>query len=319
MRIDPQRLIRFAVLIQRRSFTRAADQLGLTQPALSQSIAQIEKEVGVKLIERTPRGVEPTVYGQVLYDHALVIDRELTQAAQSIRELAFGHKGSLALGVTPGGAATLAALAICSLQETTPKMEIRVNEEASIKTLLGQLHDRTLDLLICQRPSERELKGVRTLPLFGAKRMACVRVGHPIGDVFSFQDLATYPFVCPQEELGQLFGLRQTFLAAGLSLPEILVSNSINVAKEIVLNSDSFALFSDLSVLNECRLGLLRTVELDMATHYWMQLVLREEQSATDLMKRFIADLVRVCEGLGVEVHGDAERFSKGLPPRQPT
>ena len=114
MRIDPQRLIRLAVLIQHGSFSRAAEHLGLTQPALSQSIAQIEKEVGVKLIERTPHGVEPTLYGQVLYEHAKSIDRELALAAQHIGELAFGHKGALRIGATVGGAASFVALAVCT-------------------------------------------------------------------------------------------------------------------------------------------------------------------------------------------------------------
>ena len=120
MRIDPQRLIRLAVLIQHGSFSRAADHLGLTQPALSQSIAQIEKEVGVKLIERTPHGVEPTIYGQVLYEHAKSIDRELAQAAQQIQELAFGQKGALRVGAMVGGAASLSALAVCKLQKRVP-------------------------------------------------------------------------------------------------------------------------------------------------------------------------------------------------------
>jgi DNA-binding transcriptional LysR family regulator len=305
MRIDPQRLIRLAVLIQHGSFSRAADHLGVTQPALSQSIAQIEKEVGVKLIERTPHGIEPTIYGQVLYERAKSIDRELAQAAQQVQELAFGHRGALRVGTSVGGASSLVALAVCRLQNSRPGADTRIIEEFSIKPLLAQLHDRTVDLLICQRPDEVQLKGTRALSLLRAERKACVRAGHPLAGDISLHDLSTYPFVCPQEEMGLLFGFRQIFSTIGIQLPEVLVVNSIYVAKEIVLNSDSFGLFSDLSVLNEQRTGTLRLIDLAIQTQYWMQLILRAEQTPTELMLCFITELTAVCKDLDFAVHAD--------------
>src|SRR5579883_2809561 len=309
MRIDPQRMIRLAVLIQHGSFRKAADHLGLTQPALSQSIAQIEKEVGVKLIERTPHGIEPTIYGQVLYEHAKSIDRELAQAAQHIQELAFGHRGALKIGATVGGGPMIVEKAVCRLQDSRPGIDIRINAESSIMSLLTQLHDRTIDMLICQRPQELELKGTRAFSLFRAKRVACVRAGHPLTGNVTLRDLSTYPFVSPQEEMGLLFGFRQIFATIGLDLPEVLISNSIYVAKEIVLNSDAFALFSDLSVLNERRLGLLKLIELEIPTQYWMHLILREEQAPTDLMKSFVTEILAVCKELDIDAHADAAKF----------
>ena len=309
MRIDPQRMIRLAVLIEHGSFGRAADHLGLTQPALSQSIAQIEKEVGIKLIERTSHGVEPTLYGRVLYEHAKSIDRELVQAAQHIQELAFGRKGALAIGATVGGAASLVALSLCRLQQLRAGIDIRISEETSIKALVTQLHDRSVDVLVCQRPREVDLKGTRCLPLFKATRVACVRAEHPLTGKITLKDLCTYPFVCPPEEMGLLFGFRQIFATAGLELPEVLICNSIYIAKEIVLNSDAFALFSDLSVLNERRLGSLRVADLEAPTHYWMQLIVRTEHTPTDHMKRFVRELLHLCEVLHIDTHADAQSF----------
>jgi DNA-binding transcriptional LysR family regulator len=305
MRIDPQRLIRLAVLIQHGSFSRAAEHLGLTQPALSQSIAQIEKEVGVKLIERTPHGVEPTVYGQVLYEHAKSIDRELALAAQHVGELAFGHKGALRIGATVGGAASLVALAICKLQASRAGIDTRIIEEFSIGALLTQLHDRRLDVLVCPRPRELDLKGTTSTPLLLAKRLACVRAEHPLSGDVSLRELSTFPFVCPEEELGLLFGFRQIFGTIGVDLPEVLVVNSVYLAKELVLNSDSFGLFSDVSIINERRLGLVKPIELETPTSYWMQLILRAEQPRTEPIAGFIAEMIKVCSERGIEVHPD--------------
>ena len=300
MRIDPQRLMRLAVLAQHRSFGRAAEQLGLTQPALSQSISQLEREVGVKLLERTPHGAEPTIYGQVLCEHARAIDRELARAAQQIRELAFGHKGALTVGVTAGGAATLVALAICRLHASRSGIDIRITEEASPKPLMTLLRDRAVDLLICQRPPEFELKGTRARSVFQARRVACIRTGHPLTGPVTLRDLSLYPFVCPEEELGILFGFRQIFSTIGLGLPEVLSSNSIHVSKDIVLNSDAFALFSDVSVLSESRLGLLRAIDLHELSQYWMQLILREEQVESETMRSFLGELIEVCKEQGI-------------------
>lgn len=311
MRIDPQRLIRLAVLIRSGSFKRAAHQLGLTQPALSQSIAQIEDEVGVQLIKRTRRGVEPTIYGQVLYERARAVDHELTQAAQQIRELAFGNKGMLTVGSSVGGAGSLVALALCKFLGSRPGVSIKVVESSSVNSLLARLHDRTVDLLICQRPNEFELDGVQAISLVRAERVACIRMKHPLPEKATLSDFGPYPFICPPEEMGLLLGFQQLFRSAGLELPEVLVFDSMQIAKEMVLNSNAFALFSDLAVLHERRLGLLRTVNLASPTQYWMQLILRSEQVPTDLTEAFVAAILSVCAEFDMEAHPDALHFGR--------
>ena len=151
---------------------------------------------------------------------------------------------------------------------------------------------------------------MQSIALFQVKRLACIRKEHPLTGRITLRELAAYPFVCPHEDVGLLLGFRQIFSKIDLELPEVLVSNSFHISKEIVLNSDAFALFSDLSVLNERRLELIRTVELGLPQD-WIQLILREEQTPTDLMKAFVADIIAACEHLTLDVHTDAIRFQK--------
>ncbi len=310
MRIDPQRLMRLAVLIEHGTFRRAADQLGLTQPALSQSIAQIEKEVGAKLIERTPHGVEATLYGRALYAHARAIDRELVQAVQKIQELALGHKGAITVGTTAGLAASLVATSVCNFLRAHPGTGVQIFEDASIKSLVAQLNERNVDMLMCQQPHGTELKGSRAISLFQVKRVACVRVDHPLRGKATLKDLAIYPFVCPPEELGEIFGFRQVFSMMGLVLPDVLVSNSIHVSKTLVLNSDAFALFSDLFAKSDPELRVVELIEPELP-HYWMKLILREEHTPTDLMRYFVAEIVAICRTMGLAPHQDAIKFQR--------
>ena len=308
VRIDPQRLIRLAVLIQHGSFGRAASHLGITQPALSQSIGQLEKEAGIELIKRTPHGVVPTIYGQVLYEHARAVDRELAEAAQHIQDLVLGKRGALKIGATVGGAASVVAATLCKLYERQPDIDARMTEEGTIKALLTQLRERATDMLICQLPMELDLQGAQACPLFEVKRVMCVRAGHPLQGRLTPEGVCAYPFVCPQEEIGLLFGLNQVFVTIGLEMPtrQLLVTNSVYSSKEIVLNSDAFAIFSDLSVLTERRLGTVEVLDLDASTAYWMQLIVREEQTPTDEMKDFVSTLLSVCSEVGTRVHPDA-------------
>lgn len=316
MRIDPQRLMRLAVLINQGSFRKAADELGVTQPALSQSIAQLELEVGVKLIERTSHGVEPTIYGEAMYAHAKAIDWELAQAEQRIRELTAGNRGALTVGAAIGAAVYMVAQAICQLQISNAGISTRVIEDPSTGSLLRQLHDRSLDLVICQTLPDFELKGARSTPLFRSKRLACVRAGHPLGKTPPLEELIAYPFACPLDEMGLLSGIRNALNIVGLDMPKnnVVVGNSIAVGKEVVRNSDAFAIFSDLSVWRELQAGELVGIPLPDEADQWYNLVTRPEYVGTATTKSFLQAVFDICKAWGVEVHPDALRLERRIP-----
>ncbi len=300
MRIDPQRIVRLAVLIQQGSFGRAAAQLGLTQPALSQSIALIEKEIGAKVVNRTPQGVEPTAYGQILYERAIAIDRELARAATEIQDLASGRRDVLSLGAEAGGAASLAASAVARLVVAQPEMSIRIAEQVPGPGLIRSLREGALDLVICHRPARAELVGLRSFPLFRGSRLACVRSAHPVPAGGSIRELGRFPFVCPPSELGHFFGFTHIFAAAGMEMPDVLMADSVYVAKEVVLACDAFGLFSDVSVSRELRTGELRAIDIGAPTPYWMQIVMRDEPE-TGPAAALLQTLSQICAELGFE------------------
>jgi DNA-binding transcriptional LysR family regulator len=315
VRIDPQRLIRLGELIKQGSFRRAADKLSITQPALSQSIAQMEEEVGVRLIDRTPHGVLPTLYGQALLNHAVAIERQLFDAAQKITELSFGHRWVLAIGGTSGAAISILALAVCRLREIMPEIETRIIEETWSPALLAQLDDHSLDIVICYKPDDVELEGKLALPAFQARRLLCVRADHPVADNLTLANLANYPFVCPIREMGIHVEIKRIFneLKIDFPTPQVFVSNSLSATKEIVLNSDAFAILSDLSVLHESKSGSIRHAEIDeLSTTFWFYMVVREEYVVTELFGDFISAFGKVCRELGIELHPGIERIRKG-------
>src|SRR5260370_41738758 len=91
--MDTRQLAAFCAVVERRSFSQAAEQLGVTQPAVSLQIRSLEKRLGLQLLDRSGRRVEPTEAGQRLYRSA---QRLLAQEGQLLAELGGGGAGGLA-------------------------------------------------------------------------------------------------------------------------------------------------------------------------------------------------------------------------------
>ncbi|MEZ5655051.1 MAG: LysR family transcriptional regulator [Sphingobium sp.] len=317
MRIDPNRLLRLGELIKKGSFKKAADGLLITQPALSQSIAQMESEVGVRLIDRTPHGVVPTVFGAALLQHATEIDWQLTEAVKQIRELTLGQMGMLSIGGTSGGPISILTLAVCKLRELVAEIDVRVVEETWSSALLTQLEDRSLDVAICHEPEASELVDKVALPIFQARRYLCVRADHPEAANLSLEALAKYPFVCPGGDKGISHAIRQIFSDLDIEFPshQVIISNSLAAAKEVVLNSDGFAILSDLSFFHEKKSKSIISADIDQVVEpYWFYMVMRSDYVGSDILMKFITALNAVCHEWNVPLHSALDRIRPGRP-----
>ena len=93
----------------------------------------------------------------------------------------------------------------------------------------------------------------------------------------------------------------------------VLVTNSLTAAKETMLHSDAFAVFSDLIVRHEVENGTVRAVGFEqIKTDFWYQLVAREDYIVTELMMDLISALIRVCRDMSLELHPAATRIRAG-------
>src|SRR5216684_1315818 len=85
-------------VVQAGSMSKAAERLGTSQPALSRSIADLEHAVGVRLLDRSPQGVEPTAYGRALIKRGVAVFDELRQGVQDIASLTDPTVGEIRMG-----------------------------------------------------------------------------------------------------------------------------------------------------------------------------------------------------------------------------
>src|SRR5512139_2442468 len=126
--IDTTRLKVFREVADRRSFTQAATLLNISQPAVSQHVAKLEKELGFPLLERTSRRVRLTAAGEVFLRHVDTLLTGLDDARRELTALATSASGQIRMAVFPSAAATFAPAAIGEFRTAFPGVGVAMTE-----------------------------------------------------------------------------------------------------------------------------------------------------------------------------------------------
>ncbi|RIH89491.1 Hydrogen peroxide-inducible gene activator [Meiothermus luteus] len=179
-------------LAEEGSFTRAAERVYLTQPALSVQVRRLEEELGVRLFDRAKRPLEPTEVGRAVVAQA----RRVLEEVEKIRALAEGQaalfEGPFRLGVIPTLAPYLLPRLLPRLAERWPGLELSVREELTPGILQALLEGR-LDGGLIGTPER--LPGLEFTPLFEEGFVAYVAPGHPL-----YAQPALHPLEIPLED-----------------------------------------------------------------------------------------------------------------------
>jgi DNA-binding transcriptional LysR family regulator len=184
----------FVVIAEEGQMTRAAKRLQVAQPALSQAIAQLEAEVGVKLLERHARGVTLTAAGATFYEKARQADEAAEQAAQTARTLARGQHGTIEFGFvgSPPGLDSPAALA--AFGRSHPEIDLRYRAlPFPTRSTSSWLAD--VDVAVCHLPPEDP--AVWVVPLRSEPRTLLTSRGNPLAtrDSVEVHELLDQTFV----------------------------------------------------------------------------------------------------------------------------
>jgi DNA-binding transcriptional LysR family regulator len=130
------------------SMAKAAGQLGVSQPAVSKVIADLEHALGVRLLDRTRRGVEPTIYGQEMLKRSLAAFDELKQSIRDIEFLAASKKGEVKIECPESVASTILPRFIERFSNAYPRMTLHVDNIISPTLGLPALRERKYDLIL---------------------------------------------------------------------------------------------------------------------------------------------------------------------------
>src|SRR5262245_25460237 len=127
---------------------KAATQLAVSQPAISKAIADIEYALGVRLLDRTAQGVEPTLYGRALLKWAVAAFDDLRQGVKEIEFLADPTAGEVRIGSTEPMTAGLVPAVIDRLSRRFPQLEFNVTQAPTPALQYRDLRERSVDLIL---------------------------------------------------------------------------------------------------------------------------------------------------------------------------
>ena len=149
-RLKLQDLHVLMTVVQAGSMATAAKRLNTGQPNISRSINELEHAVGVRLLDRHRRGVEPTVYGRALLEGGTVVFDGLRQAVRNIEFLADPTAGEVRIGCTPLLASSFVAAVVNRLAHSHPRIMHKIMT-GYVETLHRELSERNVDLLVTRR------------------------------------------------------------------------------------------------------------------------------------------------------------------------
>jgi DNA-binding transcriptional LysR family regulator len=228
-------------VVEAGSLRAAARRIGISQPAISKSLAQLERELQAQLLLRTARGIVLTPAGQAFVARGRVIDAELRKAQDDLSALRGRREGAVAFGVGPAVTFPLVPDALARFRAKWPRAQVRIRE--GMRTALFPLvRDETLDFTISENVAPNGEAGLRFRLLMQPELIIIGRAGHPLARARSLQELAAATWLTFNQP-GSRGALERTFEAYGLAPPNALVHcESYATALALIARSDLLGL-----------------------------------------------------------------------------
>jgi DNA-binding transcriptional LysR family regulator len=228
-RLKPRDLHVFLAVAEKGNMAKAAEQLAISRPVVSKTIGDLEHTLGVRLLDRTPKGVEPTLYGRALLKRSIAVFEELRQSVNEIEFLADPSGGELRIGCTEVPAAGLVPVAIDTISGKYPRMVV-LTEQGSAGTVLAHLRDRRCEVAVVRLLSpepDLEAEALFSEQLFVVAGPGSRWVGRrKIG----LADLVDEPWILSRQEAVPGGPAFEMFRALGMDVPRaVVLSDSLNL------------------------------------------------------------------------------------------
>lgn len=186
----------FVAVAEALNFTKAAAQLRVAQPALGRQVQDLEDEIGVDLMKRSPRGVTLTAEGKLFLEEAREILKHADEAVEKVRALARGEYGELHIGYAPSPSVEILPPALAAFKKAAPRVRIVLHDLGGDE-LMARLLDGTLELAITVANTDEDLNGIAFEELHRYNFILAMAAEHPFTRKKSVTlvEIATQPLV----------------------------------------------------------------------------------------------------------------------------
>jgi len=223
------------------SMGKAAAQLAVSQPAISKAISEMEASLRVKLLDRSPRGVEPTIYARALLDRGLNAFDELRQAVQHIEFLADPTAGEVRIGSSLGTAISFVSVVIDRLAKRYPRIHFDLLTGDATLTYRA-LAERKIDLLIARIFAPVDEEHMQAEVLYEVRDVVAAAAQNPWTRRrrVKLADLVNVPWVLPPTDSLQGTIVAEAFRVSGLEVPRAAVITATVPVRNALLAGGRF-------------------------------------------------------------------------------
>jgi DNA-binding transcriptional LysR family regulator len=257
--MDTRQLHAFCEVVERKSFSLAAERLGVTQPAVSLQVRALEKRLGTQLLDRSGRRVEPTEAGAKLYKSAqrlLALEEEIVS---ELAEDATGElTGTLEIGASTGPGGVILARLLCRFADDHPTLHVALSV-FDTQTVVERIADRTLELgVVGAAPRHR---GVDYEPFLRDTVILVAPPGHRFANrTVTLEELRTERLILMQEGAGVRQMLEEELRRAGTRLRDLAPAIELGLQESVtsaVRGGFGVTFISRSSVENDLAAGTL--------------------------------------------------------------
>ena len=305
----------FFTVSQRGSMAKAAQELGVSQPAVSEVIADLEHAVGARLLDRHPQGTEPTIYGRALLKRSIAVFDELKHGIQDIEFLSDPTSGELRIGCSESIAAFLSPL-VQRFCRQYPRVAVNVGQilppwEKEVTELRERNFDLILGRLIVAPTVVDEIEDdVNAERLFDDRLVVAAgrRSRWARQRKVELAELIDEPWILPGSAWNDI-GMREAFHAKGLKLPRVSLATFSVPLRIDAIKTGQFIAAVPRSMAD--RYGL-KVLPIDLPVRPWFFAIMTlKNRTLSPLVERFIEELrdfTRSMRGASPAAHGQSRK-----------
>lgn len=288
-RLNLNHLQTFSHVIACGSFSAAAQRLGLTQPAVSLQVRQLEQRLNLRLIERVGKRLKPTSAGVVLLEHVTRIDAAVEEALLDLSSHAQGIAGTVAIGTGATACIHLLPPVLQSLKQRFPALDVRVST-GNTDGILKAVEENRLDLALVTLPAAG--RSLVITPLMDDEFVAIFSADEPrVPDSMTPTALADHSMVVFEAGSGTRLLIDEWFFKAGLRLKPVMELGSIEAIKEMVAAGLGYSIVPRMSVTAEHHRRGLQVRALTPVLSRTLGIVLRQDKPVSKALRQVIEAL----------------------------
>jgi DNA-binding transcriptional LysR family regulator len=289
----------FLTVVQCGSMAKAAQLLGVSQPAVSEVVAELEHAIGVRLLDRSSRGVEPTIYGRAMLERTRAAFHELKEGVRTIEHLADPTVGEVRIGCSESLISAILAPVIPRFSRQYPRVQLYVKDVATPTMGLPELRERRLDVVLVRpvTPHAGEDEDINLEVLFHDEMVVAAGMQSPWARrrAIKFSELINEPWVLTPPGTWNYTTVAAAFQAYGLDMPKICLTTFSLPLRNDLLAAGPFitAYPKSFMTVNGDRFSL-KVLPVDLPVRPWpIEIITLKNRTLNPVVQRFI-DHIRV-------------------------